>query len=288
MVTLKVFANNKDAHFRFGWAGKPTNFPEKLFNSWVERSRPFIELPTIKVSSLPKPKELVLSPEATWSVVHEGIGHAVEADLVLQGKSYLAGKLGHKLVSSNITIIDDPGVETASFYQVDDEGGKARGSLLIDEGILEQYLTNRETASELEMISTGNARTPSYEHDYYVRQSNLYIEPQDASEEELFEHFTGLFLLNSMNAVTDTNTGIISLRFSHGIYFENGKMKNWVRMPVIQGVINQLLGEVPLIGKWVEPSAGYCMKAGSIVPVGSISPMIRTVVNKLVIMEGSD
>ncbi len=286
MVSVKANINGKLVQYRFGWVGKPINFPKDAFMTWIERTRPTFELPVMKMSSVPKPEEAVLTPEAAWSIVHEGIGHAVEADLVLHGKSYLAGKLGHKIISSNITIIDDPGVETASNYQLDDEGVKARGSLLIDEGILAQYLSNRETASELGMISTGNARTPSYEHDYYVRQSNLYIEPQDASEEELLENFTGLLFSNSMKASTDTNTGEITIMFSHAIQFINGKMVSWIPRPILKGTINQILGDVLLIGKWVEPSAGYCMKNGSVVPVGSISPMIRSKITDVKIMEG--
>ncbi len=288
MCIFQLKFENRVVVHRIGWSGRPQEFPDESFDAYLAWLEEFLSLPVLKERYFAPSTPLLFSPDATWTVVHEGLGHPSEADLILSGKSYLAGALGRKITSPLITVVDDPAIQSASYYLVDDEGVKSRGSLIVDDGIFTQYLNGRETAYELGMISSGNARAPSAKHDLYVRQSNLYIEPRDASYQELTENFSGLLIGDSVSSVTDAINGIIQAIFSFGIFFENGEPMGWIKSPFLQGRVRDLFESVSLIGSWVEPAAGYCYKNGAQVPVGSISPFMRLEPTSVFLRSGSN
>ena len=288
MSIIQLELENRVVLHRIGWSGRPQEFPDESFDAYLAWLEDFLSLPVLRDRRLAPTTPLLFSPDAAWTIAHEGLGHPSEADLVLSGKSYLAGALGQKITSPLITVVDDPAIQSASYYMVDDEGVKSRGSLIVDDGIFTQYLNERETAYELGMISSGNARAPSAKHDLYVRQSNLYIEPRDASYEELTERFSGLLIGDSLSSVTDAINGIIQAIFSFGISFEDGEPMGWIKSPFVQGKVQDLFESVSLIGSWVEPAAGYCYKNGAQVPVGSISPFMRLEPTSLFLRSGSN
>ncbi len=288
MSTFKLEFENRVVIHRIGWSGRPQEFPDESFEAYLTWLEDYLSLPILRDRRLAPTTPLLFSPDAAWTVVHEGLGHPSEADLILSGKSYLAGALGQRITSPLITVVDDPAIQSASYYLVDDEGVKSRGSLIVDDGIFTQYLNERETAYELGMISSGNARAPSAKHDLYVRQSNLYIEPRDASYEELTENFSGLLIGDSTSSVTDAINGIIQAVFSFGIAFEGGEPMGWIKSPFIQGRVRDLFESVSLIGSCVEPAAGYCYKNGAQVPVGSISPFMRLEPTSLFLRSGNN
>ena len=224
-----------------------------------------------RVTKLP----LVASPESAWTFIHETIGHGVEADSILAGDSFLAGQLGKKISNELISVIDDPKLTNISSYPFDDEGIKAQGTLLIEDGVLVDLLTDRISAGELDMHPSGNARASSYRHDVQVRQSSLFLEGKDVSQEELFSSHKKLLLLGTTNgAFTDLFTGTFQILHQWGYLVEHGEITHLTPPFAIQGRALEFLQNIELIGKEMHQSYGYCVKGGDKVAIGSISPYV--------------
>ncbi len=140
---------------------------------------------------------VVLDPELTGVFIHEALGHASEADLILQNDSILKNKMGTKIGSELVTIVDDASMDAFGYYPYDAEGIKTSKNVLVDHGVLSSLLSSRETASKLGIKSSGNARS-SIGDQPIVRMSNTYLEPGDQSFDELLEGMKdGIYLKGS-------------------------------------------------------------------------------------------
>jgi len=133
-------------------------------------------------------KKVLLSPQIVGLLTHEAIGHTVEADFVRSG-SVAAGKLGQRVASELVTLCDSGASEhyagAGGTLFVDDEGVPARRTEILRDGVLVSYLHDRESAAELGVAPTGNARAWEYDDEPLIRMRNTYIEPGDKSLEEL-------------------------------------------------------------------------------------------------------
>ncbi|MFZ8784720.1 TldD/PmbA family protein, partial [Thermocrinis sp.] len=119
---------------------------------------------------------VVLSGEAGGTMIHEAVGHGLEADLVQKGLSVYKGKLGQKVASELITVIDDGSIVGKNgHFVVDDEGVPSQRTVLIDKGYLVGYMYDRLSAMREGKSSTGNGRRQSYAHIPMVRMTNTYI-----------------------------------------------------------------------------------------------------------------
>ncbi|MEK6856385.1 MAG: TldD/PmbA family protein, partial [Nanoarchaeota archaeon] len=139
--------------------------------------------------------DVVVGPEVTGIMVHESVGHPFEADRILgreaaqAGESFVhEGMIGNQIGSEIVTVVDDPTLEnSAGHYLYDDEGVKAKRRFLIKNGVINEFLHNRETASEMNLKSNGAARAEDYDKEAIVRMANTFLLPGDYSEEELIE-----------------------------------------------------------------------------------------------------
>src|SRR4030066_50620 len=121
---------------------------------------------------------VVISSEAGGTMIHEAIGHGLEADLVQQGLSVYSKKIGEKVASPLITVVDDPTLlQKRGSFAFDDEGVVSRRTILVEEGILKGYLYDRLTALEDGVESSGNGRRESYQDKPIPRMSNTMILP---------------------------------------------------------------------------------------------------------------
>ncbi|NOZ76491.1 MAG: TldD/PmbA family protein [Euryarchaeota archaeon] len=148
---------------------------------------------------------VVLDPKLAGVFIHEALGHAAEADHVIQDESVLKGRLGEVIASEAVTVYDDPTLEGSfGFYHYDAEGTPGRKTALIQEGVLEGFLHSRETSSEMGLENTGNARAQSFAHQPVVRMSNTYFATGDSGFEEMVEDVReGVYLLGSKGGEVD-------------------------------------------------------------------------------------
>jgi TldD protein len=150
---------------------------------------------------------VVLSGEAGGTMIHEAVGHGFEADLVQKGLSVYKGKLGQKVASELITVIDDGSIVGKNgHFVVDDEGVPSQRTVLIDKGYLVGYMYDRLSAMREGKSSTGNGRRQSYAHIPMVRMTNTYIAAgKDNPEDIIRDTKKGVFVVKMGGG--EVNTG---------------------------------------------------------------------------------
>ncbi len=225
---------------------------------------------------------IIADPNLTGVFIHEALGHAVEGDLILKNDSILKDKLGNKIGSDIVNIYDDASLkEGFGYYPYDVEGVKTKPNHLVKDGELISLLNSRETASKLNMKSSGNARSIISDKPI-VRMSNTYLEPGDMSFEELIEDIPdGIYLKGSRGGEVDTGKGIFQFNAAEGFKIENGEITTPLRDVSLSGNILKTLKNVDAIGNDFELSVGFCGKDGQTAPVGDGGPHTR-ILNALV------
>ncbi len=231
----------------------------------------------LKAESAPSGKFKVISdPELTGVMIHEALGHATEADIILQNDSILKDKLNTKIASDIVNIYDDATITDGyGYYPYDVEGTKTKPNQLVKDGELISLLSSRETASKLNMKSSGNARS-SINDAPLVRMSNTFLQPGDMTFEELIEDISdGIYLKGSRGGQVDTGKGIFQFNAAEGFKIENGELSTPLRDVSLSGNILETLNNVDALGKDFKLSAGFCGKDGQTVPVGDGGPHTR-------------
>jgi TldD protein len=237
----------------------------------------------------PGKMDLVCGPEVTGIAAHESCGHPMEADRILGREMSQAGMsfiypqgpfwLGTRIGSSKVTVIDDPTIKSSyGYYEYDDEGIKARPRYLYKNGVINEFLQNRESASKLGIRSNGSSRAIRYDREAIVRMANTFVKPGDYNEEEIFEDVKqGIY----MNSFTEWN--IDDKRFNQryvgreAYWIEKGELKQRVARPIIETTTPIFWSAVDAVSKKVEYDAATCGKGDPEqgVPVYIGGPMIR-------------
>ncbi len=222
---------------------------------------------------------VILDPEITGVFFHEAIGHACEADAVLENQSLFKNKLGEKVANDLITLYDDPTLpESAGSYLYDDEGIKAKKTLLINKGVLNSYLHSRSTAAKMNQEPTGNGRSEFANTLPIPRMSNIVLEPGDSSKEELFESVKkGILLIGSRGGVVEPTKGNFLFNAKEAFLIENGRITTPLRDVSLSGNSLEILNKISGISKKSVFSftAGHCGKKGQKVPVDEKTPFIK-------------
>ncbi len=233
----------------------------------------------------------ILDNEIIGLMLHEAFGHATEGDIVEAGDSILEGRIGERVASEYVTIVDDGRVNGGYYVPYDDEGTPKKKVRTVEKGVLKTFLHSLSTASRLGGEPTGNARIMDYSHPLLVRQTNTYMEPGDWSVEELLRDTRrGVYVRGkgAMGGQVDTSMGTFTFTAGPSYLIENGEPKKLVRGVMLSGSILETLKSIDAIGKdlVVRTSVfGGCGKDGQLVRVGDGGPHVR--VRELVIGGGS-
>ncbi len=220
---------------------------------------------------------VVLSSEAGGTMIHEAIGHGLEADLAQQGLSVYSNKIGEKVASSLITVVDDPTLpQERGSYAFDDEGVASRRTDLVVEGILKGYLYDRLSAMEAGVESSGNGRRESYQHRPIPRMSNTMILPGKMDPEEIVRSVEkGLFVKKMGGGQVNTVNGDFIFEVNEGYMIEKGSVGEPVRGATLIGNGPQVLKDIDMVGSDLGFGIGTCGKDGQGVPVGDAQPTLR-------------
>ncbi len=220
---------------------------------------------------------VVADPDLTGVFAHEALGHAAEADHIVTGESILIGKLGEKIAAENVTIVDDPTIHGAfGSFPYDDEGVKAQRKVLIENGILTNYIYNRETAHKLSAVPNGGARAESYGARPLVRMSNTLIEPGTYKFEEMLEDIKfGIYAKGTRGGEVDPTKGSFQFSAQEAFLIEHGELTKPLKDVSLSGLILATMQEIDAVGDTRElGDPGFCGK-GQFVPVGDGGPHIR-------------
>lgn len=216
----------------------------------------------------------VLDPELAGVFAHEAVGHASEADLIQEGNSVLAGKVGRQIGSTMVTIADDPSLPEFGFEPFDAEGSAVGRTEIISRGICANYLHSRETLTSIGNGHAGHARAMAGEPPL-VRMSNTFIEAGESSLEEILaECREGILLKGSRGGQVDPGRGIFQFNAEYGYLIEHGECTRMVRDVSLSGEILQTLFSIRLCGRDRLMHQGYCGKGGQSVPVSDGAPHI--------------
>ena len=222
--------------------------------------------------------DLVISPEVAGIAVHESVGHPYESDRIFGREAAQAGEsfvkpdmLGERIGSEAVTVIEDPTIPNSwGFYLYDDEGVKARPRYLIRDGIITEFLTNREYAYKLGQHSNAAARAINYNREPIVRMANTYLAPGDYSFEELIEDVKlGVYMVSFNEWNIDDRRYQQRYIGREAYLIENGEIKHPVKRPILEITTRALWSSVDAVGKEVEFYPGTCGKGepGQGVPV---------------------
>jgi len=213
--------------------------------------------------------DVVLGSEVTGIICHESCGHPQEADRILGREAAQAGEsyvkpdmIGYRIGTDAVTIVDDPTVANSNgFYLYDEEGAKGRRRTLIKEGVISEFLQNRETGAELGVSSNGAARAVSYDREPIIRMANTFMLPGQYSDEELIRDVRkGVFVKTFMEWNIDDrryNQRYVGLE---AYLIESGEVTSPARNPVLEITTPGLYGSVDAVGKNVKFEAATCGK----------------------------
>lgn len=220
---------------------------------------------------------VVISSLAGGTMIHEAIGHGLEADLAQQGLSVFAGKLGQQVASDLVTVIDDstlPGRRGS--FRFDDEGTPSQRTVLVEKGVLRSFMYDKLTAMKDNTQSTGNGRRDSYESRPIPRMTNTFIAPAADDPEDIIRSVDqGLFVVKMGGGQVNTVTGDFVFDVQEGYLIKNGKKDELVRGATLAGNGPEVLKAIDMVGSDLGFSIGTCGKDSQGVPVTDAMPTLR-------------
>ena len=234
----------------------------------------------ILLSAKPAPAgtmPVVISAEAGGTMIHEAVGHGLEADLACNGLSVYQGKLGQQVASSLITVLDDGTMPSKrGSFRFDDEGTPSKKNVLIENGILKSYMVDRLSAMKFDLMATGNGRRETFRAKPIVRMTNTYIAPgKDDPAKILKDTEWGIFVRSMGGGQVNTVTGDFVFAVTEGYLIENGKLGAPIRGATLVGNGPKVLSIVDRVGNDLGFSTGTCGKDGQGAPVTDAQPTLR-------------
>ncbi|KYH31368.1 TldD/PmbA family protein [Neomoorella mulderi] len=256
-----------------GWELFESVNPEEKARQAARRAVMMLEARPAPAGKMP----VVMAGEAGGTMIHEACGHGLEADLVQKQLSVYAGKKGQKVASDLITVIDDPTIPGKyGSYRFDDEGTPGQKTVLIENGILKDYMYDYLTARKENRRSTGNGRRESYQDRPIPRMTNTFIAPgKDDPEAILRETKYGLLVKRMGGGQVNTTNGDFVFDVAEGYLIQDGKIGPAVRGATLTGNGPEVLKIIDRVGSDLGFSLGTCGKDGQGVPVGDAQPTIR-------------
>ena len=210
-------------------------------------------------------------------LLHEAVGHGLEADAVQKGASVYAGRMGDQLCEDFVTAYDDGSREGEwGSDGVDDEGTLTQRTTIIEDGRLTSYLYDLLTARRDGAGPTGNGRRESFRHLPVPRMTNTFFAPGDASSDDLIgEVERGLYAVSFGGGQVEPATGDFVFGVSEGYLIEGGQVTAPVRGATLVGNGLEALRAVDGVAGDLTIATGYCGKAGQTVPAGVGQPHVR-------------
>lgn len=220
---------------------------------------------------------VVLRRGAGGVLFHEACGHGLEADLVRRDASVFRGRIGERVASPLVTLVDDATLAHEwGTFAIDDEGAPARRNVLIEAGVLTDYMWDQVRARAARRASSGNGRRETYQHLPMVRMTNTYLVPGDTDPDDIIASTGhGLYCVALGGGQVNTATGDFVFGVTEAYLIEDGVVTEPVRAAQLIGNGSETLRLVDAVGNDFDTWAGTCGKDGQGVPVSSGQPTLR-------------
>jgi len=222
---------------------------------------------------------VVLGPGWPGILLHEAVGHGLEGDFNRKGTSAFSGRIGEKVASELVTVVDDGTIANRrGSLNVDDEGVPTGRNVLIENGVLRGYMQDRLNARLMGVAPTGNGRRESYAHPPMPRMTNtLMLAGQDHPEDIIRSVSRGLYAVNFGGGQVDITSGRFVFTASEAYLIEDGRVTTPVKGATLIGNGPEALTRVTRVGHdlRLDEGTGTCGKDGQSVPVGVGLPTLR-------------
>ena len=222
---------------------------------------------------------VVLGPGWPGVLLHEAVGHGLEGDFNRKGTSAFSGRMGEKVAAEGVTIVDDGTIaRRRGSLTVDDEGTPTEQTVLIENGVLKNYMQDKMNARLMNTVSTGNGRRESFAHLPMPRMTNTFMLPGDKSPEEIIASVErGLYAVNFAGGQVDITSGRFVFSASEAYLVEKGRITRPVKGATLIGNGPEVMTRVAMVGNDLQLDAGIgvCGKDGQSVPVGVGQPTLR-------------
>ncbi len=209
-------------------------------------------------------------------LVHEAVGHPLEADNIARGIGAFTGKLGQKVAADCFTMIDDGTIPNfRGTINFDDEGTPAQKNVLIENGVLNGYMTDILSSRQLSMERTGNGRRESFRYIPIPRMTNTYIETgKDKPEDILASTKKGIYVQSLSGGSVNSVTGVFNFTCREAYLIENGKKTKPVRGATLIGSCMDVIQNIDAVGDDLDFGPGICGK-GQSAEVTAGQPTVR-------------
>ncbi len=286
MVRLNVFAlakdGNKTARGNAGGGGRVELSYFEGAKSPEYFAREAARQALLQLNAVPAPAgdmEVVLGPGWPGVLLHEAVGHGLEADFNRKKTSAFSGMVGQRVASDKVTVVDNGTIPSRrGSIHVDDEGADSRENVLIENGILRGYMNDKLSAKLMGTANTGNGRRESYQQMPMPRMTNTYmLAGEDEPEDILRSVRRGLYAVNFGGGSVDITSGKFVFSASEAYLIEDGRVTAPVRDATLIGSGPEALKYVSMVGHdlALDEGVGNCGKQGQWVPVGVGMPTIK-------------
>ena len=222
---------------------------------------------------------VVLGNSDSAVLLHEAVGHGLEADFNYKNLSNYSGRVGEKVASEQCTVVDEGLFENMrGTINVDDEGNAPNSTVLIEDGILRGYMNDRISAKKLGVKSSGNGRRQAYNYPPMPRMTNTYLRNGKYSAEEILQSVKkGIYAKGFTGGNVDITKGDFTFSCSEAYLIEDGKITTPVKGATLVGNGPDVMTKVAMVGNDLKFTDGgwTCGKNGQMVPVGMGTPTVK-------------
>ncbi len=280
-VSLVVERDGRRESGSWGLGGRTG--PDELFlpATWNDAIDRALAQALVNLEARPAPAgelPVVLGPGWPGILLHEAVGHGLEGDFNRKGTSVFSGRVGERVASPGVTVIDDGTLSARrGSLSVDDEGTPTERTILIEDGILKGYMQDRLNARLMGVAPTGNGRRESYAHPPMPRMTNTFMAAgKDDPAEILSRLERGIFAKSFGGGQVDIVSGKFVFSCTEAWLVEKGRLVHPVKGATLIGNGPQVMQRIAAIGDdfALDPGIGTCGKGGQSVPAGVGQPTL--------------
>ena len=280
-ISILLESNGRRENGYTGTGGRDTLLSFLKPEVWKSAASEALRIAKVNLNARPAPAgvmDLVLGPGWPGILLHEAIGHGLEADFNRKKTSAFSDLMGKTIAAPGVTVFDDGTIPNRrGSITIDDEGTPSQKTKLIDDGVLVGYMHDRQNSRLMGLQSTGNGRRQSYAHAPMPRMTNTYMEAGNEKPKNLISDLKdGLYAVGFGGGQVDITNGKFVFSCTEAYRVKNGEIKEAVNGATLIGDGASALQKIKAIGNdlQLDPGIGNCGKAGQWVPVGVGQPSL--------------
>ncbi len=280
-VSVMLEKNGRKETGVYGIGGRQSYDDYLKNDNWKNVCEEAFRIASVNLESKPAPAgemKVVLGPGWPAILIHEAIGHGLEGDFNRKKTSAFHDLIGEKVASEGVTIVDDGTIDNRrGSLTIDDEGTPTERTVLIENGILKNFMQDRHNARLMNTRSTGSGRRENYRHIVLPRMRNTMMLSGNQTQDEMIKSVDkGIFAVSFGGGQVDITSGKFVFNCTEAYEINNGKIGSPIKGATLIGDGPSILKEVSMVGNdmMLDPGIGTCGKAGQGVPVGVAQPSI--------------